>query len=132
MRWWGRVIPVVVLVIAAGCGGDSTAQLIAKTKSSDMGTRLRAVRDLPQHRDDAAEVIPALIEALKDDVPEVRRSAAFGLGTFGEQAKDAVPALQAALQDSSSEVRKAAAVALGYIDPSRSRPATAKARPARG
>ncbi len=131
MRWWGRVIPVVILVTAAGCGGDSTSQLIAKSKARDAGTRLRAVRALPQHREDAAEIVPALIEALQDEEPEVRRSAAFGLGTFGEQAKDAVPALQAALNDPASEVRKAAGVALGYIDPSRF-PAPARTRPARG
>ena len=49
---------------------------------------------LPNRKQDAAQVVPALIEALKDKESDVRRSTANGLGSFGEQARDAIPALQ--------------------------------------
>jgi len=70
-----------------------------KLKAPDPLTRLKAVRTLPERKADAAQVVPALIEALKDEDAEVRRGAAFGLGSFGEQARDATPALRAALRD---------------------------------
>ena len=67
---------------------------------------------MPQRKGDAAKVVPALIEALKDKDGDVRRSAALGLGSFGEQAKDAIPALQAAQHDRDARVREAAGIAL--------------------
>ena len=75
-----------------------------------------AVRTLPNRKGDAATVVPALIEALKDKEADIRRSAAIGLGGFGEQAKDAIPALQAALADPDARVREAAGKALTRID----------------
>jgi HEAT repeat protein len=90
---------------------------------------LLAVRTLPERKGDAAQVIPALIGALKDESDDVRRGAAYGLGTFGEQARDAVPALQASLRDREPSVRKAASIALSCIDPKLApTAATAKAR----
>jgi HEAT repeat protein len=72
---------------------------------------------LPQRKGDAAQVVPALIEALKDKGEDVRWSAAIGLGYFGDQARDAIPALQAAQRDRDARVREAARVALSRIDP---------------
>ena len=70
-----------------------------------------------QHRkEDAAQAVPALIEALKQG-GDIRLSAAIGLGYFGEQAKDAIPALQEALHDRDARIREAAGVALSRIDP---------------
>ncbi len=115
----GRFFPLMVLgLFACGCGRTkSTDELLADLKSSDEGLRLRAVRLLPQHTGDAAEVVPALIEALKDREGDIRRSAALGLGAYGDQARVAIPALQAARQDHDARVREAAAVALRRIDP---------------
>jgi HEAT repeat protein len=72
---------------------------------------------LPQRLEDAAQVIPALIEALKDEEADIRSDAAWGLGSFGEQAKAAIPALLAAKNDRDAKVRKAAGVALSRIAP---------------
>ena len=47
------------------------------------------------------------------------RSAAIGLGYFGDEAKDAIPALQQMQQDRDARVREAARVALSRIDPAR-------------
>ena len=121
------------LLACGGCGKKkSTAELIADLKGTQERDRLIAVRLLPQHKGDADQVVPALIEALKNNQEgaDVRASAAIGLGYFGEQAKDAVPALQAAQRDRDGRVREAAAVALSRIDPAKF-PDPHKARPAR-
>ena len=103
---------------ACGCSGDkSTAQLLGDLKSSDERDRLIAVRLLPQRKGDAAQIVPVLIEVLKDKEGDIRWSAAIGLGSFGEQAKDAIPALKEAQRDRDPRVREAAGKALSRIDP---------------
>src|SRR5262249_60797871 len=87
-----------------------------------------AVRLLPQRQGDAAQTVPALIEALKDRGADIRWSAAIGLGYLGESAKDAIPALQAAQSDRDARVREAAGVALSRIDPSLPKASRSKAK----
>jgi hypothetical protein len=114
------LILLPTLLACAGCGKKkSTSELIGNLKSSDDRDRLIAVRLLADHKDDAAEVVPALIEALQDNEADIRLSAALGLGSFGESARDAVPALQAAQRDHDARVRRAAGTALSRIDPGR-------------
>jgi HEAT repeat protein len=113
---------VVLLLCLSACGGcgksqKSTDELLVDVKGSQEKERLVAVRLLPQHNGDAARVVPALIEALKDKEGDVRRSAAIGLGSFGEQARDAIPALQAVLGDRDTRIREAARNAIRKIDP---------------
>ncbi len=106
-------------LLAAGCGKTekTTGELVGEL--NDPGKdHVAAARLLPQRRGESAKVIPALIEALKDKDDGVRRSAALGLGSFGEQAKEAIPALKAALHDPDIRVREAAGRALSRIDPS--------------
>ncbi len=115
MRW----IVLFGVLACAGCGQKekSTPELTKDLKEGSDRDRLIAVRTLPDRKGDAAQTIPALIEALKDKDPDVRKSAAIGLGTFGEQAKEAVPALEKALNDRDARVREAAGKALTRIDP---------------
>lgn len=103
--------------IGFGKKEKSTPALIADLKSPREKDRVIAVRLLPQRPGDAAQTVPALIEALKD--PAIRWSAAIGLGRLGESAKEAIPALQAAQNDRDARVREAAGVALFRIDPIR-------------
>jgi hypothetical protein len=118
------------LLACAGCGRKKTTEeLIADLKADGDRERVIAVRTLPQRRGDAAQVIPALIEALKSKDSDVRWSAAIGLGSFGDQARDAIPALQAAVRDRDARVREAAERALSRIDPEKFKPPT-KRRPA--
>jgi HEAT repeat protein len=114
-----RFVWLLCLLACGGCGKKSTDQLIEDLKSPQERERLIAVRLLPQRKGDAAQVVPALIEALEDKGNDIRLSAAIGLGYFGEQARDAVPALQAAQGDRDARVREAAGVALSRIDPDR-------------
>src|SRR5690242_19899640 len=117
MRGVAKSLVLLLALLGAGCSREKpTQELIADTKSSEEKERLIAVRTLSQRKGDAAEVVPALIEALKDRESDVRRSAAIGLGTFGEKAKEAIPALQAvAKNDRDARVREAARVALSRI-----------------
>jgi HEAT repeat protein len=118
MRLWTFFVLLPCLLACGGCAREkSTAQLLEDLKGAEERDRLIAVRLLPQRTQDAAQAIPALIVALKDKEGDIRRSAAIGLGTLGEQAKDAVPALQAALRDRDARVREAAGKALSRIDP---------------
>jgi|HubBroStandDraft_6_1064221.scaffolds.fasta_scaffold199681_2 HEAT repeat protein len=108
------------LLACAGCGKKekSTAELLGDLKAGPDVDRIVAVRLLPQKSRDPAQLVPALIEALKDKDHAVRQSAALALGSFGEQAKDAIPALKAAQHDRDARVREAAGKALARIDPS--------------
>ena len=120
MRVQTRFVLLLCLLACAGCKKEkSTNELIADLKSSQEGDRVRAVRLLPQRDRDAARIVPALIESLKDKQGDVRWSAAIGLGYFGDQARDAIPALQQAQRDRDARVREAASVALSRIDPER-------------
>ncbi len=128
MRVRTRFVLLLCLLACWGCGKNkSTDELIGDLKSTQEGDRIKAVRLLPQRKGDAAQVVPALIEALKDKDGDVRWSAAIGLGYFGEEAKDAIPALQATQNDRDARVREAAGVALSRIDPARF-PTPSKAR----
>ena len=118
MRVRTSFVSLLCLFACGGCGKKkSTDELIADLQSPQKSERIKAVRLLPRHIGDAAQIVPALIEALKDKEEDVRWSAAIGLGSFGDQAKDAIPALQAAQRDRDPRVREAARVALPRIDP---------------
>jgi HEAT repeat protein len=120
MRVRTGLILAVCLAACSGCGKGqkTTAELLADLKGGEPRDKLIAVRLLPQRKDDAAQVIPPLINALKDKDDDIRISAAIGLGGFGEQARDAVPPLRAALKDRDARVREAAGRAIARIDPS--------------
>ena len=110
------------LLACGGCAGEkSTAQLLEDLKGPHERDRIIAVRLLPQRKQQAAQVVPGLIEALKDKDSDIRWSAAIGLGGFAEQARDAIPALQAAQRDRDARVREAAGKALSRIDPEAAR-----------
>lgn len=110
---------LVCLLVCCGCNQEkSTDQLLQDLKSPKERESLTAVRLLPGRKGDAAQVILALIESLKNSQSDIRRSAANGLGSFGTQAKDAVPALmEVAKHDHDIRVRTSASTALRLIDP---------------
>ncbi len=59
--------------------------------------------------------VPLLIQELRNTNSEVRKSAAYALGRFGDHAKAAIPGLTQALSD--RETARAAAAALKKIQP---------------
>ena len=115
--------PIVLVLCLLPCGGcgqkqKTTDELLSDLKGAGERDRIIAVRLLPDRKGDAARIVPALIAALKDPEGDVRRSAAVGLGTFGEQAKEAIPALQALESDRDPRLRISARQAVARIDPS--------------
>jgi HEAT repeat protein len=121
MRVQTGLVLLLCLLACVGCSHQkSTDELIADLKSGKEIEGVIAARTLPRGRDDAAKVVPALIEALTHRGSDVRRSSALKLGEFHELAKDAIPALQKAEQDDGdARVREAAGIALSRIDPER-------------
>lgn len=118
MRLLPWLIPALCLFAGVGCEKKkSTQELIGDLKSSQERDRIIAVRTMPVKSDEAAVILPALIDALKDKQSDIRISAAIKIGLFGEQAREAIPALQAALKDRDARVRNAAATAISRIDP---------------
>ncbi len=111
----------VLLLCALLCGGcgrkKSTDELLHDLKGAQERDRLVAVRLLQHREEDAARVVPALIESAKNKAVDIRLSAVIGLGYYGEQAKAAIPVLQTALKDRDARVRQAARTALSRIDP---------------
>lgn len=104
------------LFACAGCSKEPpTDELIEDLSSAEEGDRIKAARWLQQRTGEAAKVVPALIEALKDKDPDVRWSAAIGLGYFGEKAEAALPALDEAKRDTDPRVREGARVAISRI-----------------
>lgn len=76
--------------------------------------RSHAASELGKAKDAASHVVPALIEALEEDVNTyVRTAAAESLGYLGDER--AIFPLMDALHDSCSFVRRAAAIALGQL-----------------
>jgi HEAT repeat protein len=134
MRVRTCVLLFVGLLACAGCGKKKTTdELIVDLKAGQERDRIIAVRTLPQGNGDAAKVVPALIEALKDRDVDVRWSAAIKLGYFHEQAVEAIPALQKATHDRDARVREGAGVALSRIDPTHfSPPSRGRKSPAGG
>lgn len=115
-----RICVVILMgtLVVAGCGRKSeraTDGLISDLKSVHEEHRLNAVRLLQSRKGDATKVVPALIESLKDVQPDIRWSAAIGLGYFGAEAKGAVTALEKAQGDTDARVREAARVAISRI-----------------
>ncbi|HEV3142994.1 MAG TPA: HEAT repeat domain-containing protein [Gemmataceae bacterium] len=61
------------------------------------------------------EAIPALAEALKAENKEQRAAAAYALGRIGPQARETIPALVKALKDPEPAVKRSAAEALSRM-----------------
>jgi HEAT repeat protein len=89
-------------------------RLIDALNDEDADVRMVAANRLGQGDRHAEKKTPALVEALRDRHPCVRREAALSLGMIGPPA---VPALCEALHDADPRVRAGAALALGNGKP---------------
>ncbi len=108
-------------------GGSAAAAMPAlkHTLAKDQSAKVReaaafAVGEIARDKVAVAadpQLVPLLVQALKDDAWAVRRSAAFALGCMESQADTAREPLEAALRDSSGPVRQNAAWALGRLGP---------------
>ena len=61
------------------------------------------------------DALPALIDALKDEITIRRAAAAYAIGRIGPQARESIPALVKALKDPEAMVKRSAAEALNRL-----------------
>lgn len=94
--------------------GDARALSLCKemAKSPNHRTRISSLRGLYKMGSDE-EIAPYMLEALNDEHPEVRKTAATFMGW--KDIPDSVPGLIQTLQDKDESVRKAAVAALANI-----------------
>ncbi|MCW3056023.1 MAG: repeat-containing protein [Chthonomonadales bacterium] len=83
-------------------------------KKQSATARVRGVRYLGKLGPKAAAAVPALVEALKDPMPDVQFGAADALSRIGTPA---LPALMAAIKNSNAQVRTYALLALMNMPP---------------
>ena len=91
-------------------------QLFLQVRDPDATVRVKAVEALPNIARDTS-IVDALVVAVSDSAPEVRRAAAAALGALGVSTSKSIAALAGALKDSSAPVRAAAALSLAEIGP---------------
>jgi len=89
--------------------------LVAQLMAPDMSVRFHAARQVAEER--RADLIPALVPLLDDDIVQVRREAVYSLGRLGKNTDVVVQAFIKALADPADPVRRQALVALRNIGP---------------
>ena len=129
-RSLGALLCAVVLATAELAGQTATAQgepssrgrplseWIADLKAPAPLTRNAAAYEIASMGPAAATAVPALIDALDDEVPAVRFPVTVALGEIGPAAGDAVPRLlQMVEEDINDEVAAGARRAIKRIKP---------------
>lgn len=84
--------------------GRSLSSWVSDLKGAAPLTRTTAAYALAGMGPAAKPAVPALIEALGDEVSAVRFPVAYALGEIGEGATDAVPALEKLLDDRNDDI----------------------------
>ena len=97
---------------AAQTANGNLAKHIAALDADDSAVRSRAADELGMLGESAAEAIPVLIQALRDDYEPVRLNAAYTLGAIGAPA---IPQLIEVLSDENGPARRMAAYALAAV-----------------
>jgi HEAT repeat protein len=89
---------IVIAIAVAGCGGNSTKDLVAQLRNGDATERRAAVELLRQRRYDADIVIPALEQALQDSDESIRLATAMAIAQLDPKKESYRPELMAALE----------------------------------
>lgn len=97
--------------------GARVAELRAKLRDPDMSVRLKAVEELGPMAESSPEAVDALMEAVSDSDPMVRRFVAYGLSDVKAPSAAVIVALTKLLRDAELEPRQAAALALSKLAP---------------
>ena len=97
---------------ASASANGNLADHVRTLGDADAAVRTNAADELGMLGESAAEAVPQLIQALRDDYEPVRLNAAYALGTIGEPA---VPQLIEVLSDENGPTRRMAAYALAAV-----------------
>ena len=116
---------VLLALASAGCGKAETPLaggkpvshwVEAATHAKDPKERVKAVEKLGNAGNGDGTVLPALLEALHDSDPHVRRAAVLALPKLGADARSALPTLEEMKQkDRDPAVRDAAGKVIPHI-----------------
>jgi TolB-like protein/Flp pilus assembly protein TadD len=101
------------MIIAALPLSTGVSELTNALQRGSVFDRARTARMLGRFGAQAADAVPALIDALGDPSPVVRSAAISALGSIGAKAKPAVPALTAIRDDRLRPIAEAAVSAIG-------------------
>ena len=96
---------------------NRVAELRAKLKDPDMSVRLKAVEELGPMAESSPEAVDALMEAVSDSDPMVRRFVAYGLSDVKAPSAAVIAALTKLLRETEMEPRQAAVLALYKLAP---------------
>lgn len=96
---------------------QSVAELRASLRDSDLNVRMRAVEELGRRAPASGEAVDALVEALGDKEPLIRRFAAGGLAGVQAPSPPMLLALARLLRDPESDPRESAARTLAALAP---------------
>jgi hypothetical protein len=96
-----RDLLILLALVLAGCakpetplaGGKPVSYWLVNMTDADAGLREKATIKLGNVSNTDAEVLPALIQALGDTEPAVRRAAILALMKYGPGADEALPPL---------------------------------------
>ena len=66
-----------LIVLVAGCGSPTTDDWLGQVKDPDVVKRRQAIRELGSRTSEAAKIVPALTEALRDESGYARHDAAM-------------------------------------------------------
>ena len=81
------------------------------------GARANAAYGLGRYKGRGAEVVPVLIEAMKNREPEAQTGALIALGWLSDESRAAIPVVLPALRADDADVRRTAAYVLAAIAP---------------
>jgi HEAT repeat protein len=118
-----HVIVLLVLVLAAGCGGRAPLQShgrpvgywVEELRQPDARLRKKAVQALGHAAGADGQALTALIGALRDRDAAVRAETVLALLNLGPAAREAIPALEEAQKDRDARVRTYCGKALEKI-----------------
>ncbi len=108
------ILLILGFVLPMASGAAQIDQVLEELHNPSEIVRLKAARTIREFGP-GPDVVPALVESLRDDSPRVRSVAAGTLGWIGVDAAEAVADLMAALEDEDASVRSEAARALGNV-----------------
>lgn len=96
---------------------NRVAELRAQLKDPDMSVRLKAVEELGPMAESSQEAVDALMEAVSDSDPMVRRFVGYGLSDVKSPSAALIVALMKLFQDPELDPRQAAGNALAKLAP---------------
>ena len=117
--WFAAVLLALFIPACSEPGKNVDVQAqINLLKTGDENAKQDALVKLGEAKENAAPAIPAILDAMKDTDPIVRRLACYAIEQIGPgKAKSAIPAVKAMMNDPDQNVSMQAMNTLATLDP---------------